>query len=53
MTVAWIDCQVRQAIELGTDTLFIGEITAAQVNHDGARVASMSDLARYGGVKRH
>ncbi len=46
MTVAWIDCQVPQAIELGTHTLFIGEITAAQVNDDGARVASMSDTRK-------
>jgi flavin reductase (DIM6/NTAB) family NADH-FMN oxidoreductase RutF len=53
-SLAWMDCEVRQAIDLGTHTLFVGEITAAQVNDDNARVASMSDTRmKYGGVKRH
>jgi len=52
--VAWIDCAVRQAIDLGTHTLFVGEVVAAAVNDDAARVASMSDTRmKYGGVKRH
>jgi flavin reductase (DIM6/NTAB) family NADH-FMN oxidoreductase RutF len=52
--VAWMDCAVRRAIDLGTHTLFAGEITAAAVNDDAARVAAMSDTRmKYGGVKRH
>jgi flavin reductase (DIM6/NTAB) family NADH-FMN oxidoreductase RutF len=52
--VAWMDCKVRRAIDLGTHTLFVGEIIAARVNDDDARVASMSDTRmKYGGVKRH
>lgn len=52
--VAWMDCAVRRVVDLGTHTLFVGEITAAQVNDDDARVASMSDTRmKYGGVKRH
>ncbi len=54
--VAWFDCEVRQAIDLGTHTLFIGEVVDAGIA-DGAeevRVASMSDTRmKYGGVKRH
>src|SRR6478736_1853657 len=47
--VAWIDCAVRQAIDLGTHTLFVGEVVAAAVNDDAARVASMSDTRmKYG-----
>ncbi len=52
--IAWIDCEVRQAHDLGTHTLFIGEIVAASINDDEARPASMSDTRmKYGGVKRH
>jgi flavin reductase (DIM6/NTAB) family NADH-FMN oxidoreductase RutF len=52
--VAWMDCSVRQSIDLGTHTLFVGEITAASVVDDEARVAAMSDTRmKYGGVKRH
>jgi flavin reductase (DIM6/NTAB) family NADH-FMN oxidoreductase RutF len=51
--IAWMDCAVRQAIDLGTHTLFIGEIISAGVNDDDARPASMSDTRmKYGGVKR-
>ena len=52
--VAWMDCAVRQSIDLGTHTLFVGEVVAAAVNQDEARIASMSDTRmKYGGVKRH
>lgn len=51
--IAWMDCAVRQAIDLGTHTLFIGEIISAGINDDDARPASMSDTRmKYGGVKR-
>ena len=53
-SVAWMDCTVRHSLDLGTHTLFVGEITAAAVNDDEARVAAMSDTRmKYGGVKRH
>ncbi|HET9665478.1 MAG TPA: flavin reductase family protein [Desertimonas sp.] len=52
--IAWFDCEVRHAVELGTHTFFVGEITAAAINDDQARAAAMSDTRmKYGGVKRH
>ncbi len=52
--VAWLDCSVRHTLDLGTHTLFVGEVVAAGVNRDDVRVASMSDTRmKYGGVKRH
>ncbi len=52
--IAWLDCEVRQAVELGTHTLFIGEVVDASVGDDDARAAALSDTRmKYGGVKRH
>ena len=52
--IAWLDCEVRQAVDLGTHTLFIGELVDAAINDDEKRAASMSDTRmKYGGVKRH
>jgi flavin reductase (DIM6/NTAB) family NADH-FMN oxidoreductase RutF len=52
--IAWMDCELRQQLDLGTHTLFIGEVVAAAVNDDEARAAAMSDTRmKYGGVKRH
>jgi len=52
--VAWMDCEVRQAFDLGTHTLFVGEVVDAALNAPDARPASMSDTRmKYGGVKRH
>lgn len=52
--IAWFDCEVRQSHDLGTHTLFIGEVVDAGINDDDARAASMSDTRmKYGGVKRH
>jgi flavin reductase (DIM6/NTAB) family NADH-FMN oxidoreductase RutF len=52
--IAWMDCAVRGSHDLGTHTLFIGEVVAAGVRDDEARAASMSDTRmKYGGVKRH
>ena len=52
--IAWFDCEVRHAVELGTHTFFVGKITAAAINDDEARAAAMSDTRmKYGGVKRH
>jgi flavin reductase (DIM6/NTAB) family NADH-FMN oxidoreductase RutF len=51
--VAWMDCEVRQAIDLGSHTLFIGEIVDAAINDGDARPAAMSDTRmKYGGVRR-
>ena len=51
--VAWMDCEVRHRLDLGSHTLFVGEIVDAAVNAGDARVASMSDTRmKYGGVKR-
>jgi flavin reductase (DIM6/NTAB) family NADH-FMN oxidoreductase RutF len=52
--IAWMDCEVRHQLDLGTHTLFIGEVVDAGINDDEARAASMSDTRmKYGGVKRH
>lgn len=52
--IAYLDCKVRHVHDLGTHTLFIGEVVDAGVRNDEARVASMSDTRmKYGGVKRH
>ena len=52
--VAYFECEVRQAIDVGTHTLFLGEMVAAGVNDDEAEVAAISHTRmKYGGVKRH
>jgi flavin reductase (DIM6/NTAB) family NADH-FMN oxidoreductase RutF len=52
--VAWLDCAVRHSLDLGTHTLFIGEVLDAALVDPDARPASMSDTRmKYGGVKRH
>ena len=52
--VAWVDCEVRHALDLGTHTLFVGEVVDAAINDGEARAASMADTRmKYGGVKRH
>ena len=52
--IAYVDCEVRQHHDLGTHTLFIGEVIDAAVRDHDARSASMSDTRmKYGGVKRH
>lgn len=52
--IAYMDCEVRQSHDLGTHTLFIGEVVDAGINVDDATSASMRDTRmKYGGVKRH
>jgi flavin reductase (DIM6/NTAB) family NADH-FMN oxidoreductase RutF len=51
--IAWLDCEVRQSIDLGTHTLFIGEVVDAGVRDEETRAAAISDTRmKYGGVKR-
>ena len=51
--IAWVDCEVRHTLDLGTHTLFVGEVVDAAIADDDARPASMSDTRmKYGGVKR-
>jgi flavin reductase (DIM6/NTAB) family NADH-FMN oxidoreductase RutF len=52
--LAWLDCELRHQVDLGTHTLFVGELVDAAVNRDDVRPASMNDTRmKYGGVKRH
>jgi len=52
--IAWIDCAVRHGLDLGSHTLFIGEVVDAAIRDPEARAASMSDTRmKYGGVRRH
>jgi flavin reductase (DIM6/NTAB) family NADH-FMN oxidoreductase RutF len=51
--VAWMECEVRQSVDCGSHTVFIGELVAAGINDDEARPASMSDTRmKYGGTRR-
>ena len=52
--IAWVDCEVRQTLHLGSHTLFVGEVVDGAIRDDEARAAAMSDTRmKYGGVKRH
>ena len=52
--LAWIDCEVRHTVDLGSHTLFVGEVVDAAIVDDDARPASMNDTRmKYGGVRRH
>src|SRR5690606_28157378 len=52
--LAWMDCEVRHRFDLGTHTLFVGEVVDASIRDDEARPASTQDTRmKYGGVKRH
>lgn len=53
--IAWFECEVRQSHDLGTHTLFIGEIVSAGADPESEdeRAAAISDTRmKYGGVKR-
>jgi flavin reductase (DIM6/NTAB) family NADH-FMN oxidoreductase RutF len=51
--IAWMDCTVGSAHDMGTHTLFVGELIDAGITDDAARPAAMSDTRmRYGGVRR-
>ncbi|MGH8915610.1 MAG: flavin reductase family protein [Acidimicrobiia bacterium] len=51
--VAWMDCEVRHVTDLGTHTLFVGEIVDASVEVEEQRAAALADTRmKYGGVKR-
>lgn len=52
--IAWFDCEVRHQVDLGTHTLFVGELVDAAINDDDKAAASMADTRmHYGGVQRH
>jgi flavin reductase (DIM6/NTAB) family NADH-FMN oxidoreductase RutF len=52
-SIAWMDCELRQSIDCGSHTFFIGELVGADINDDDARPASMSDTRmKYGGTRR-
>jgi flavin reductase (DIM6/NTAB) family NADH-FMN oxidoreductase RutF len=52
--VAWMDCELRHTLDLGSHTLFVGEVVDAGLERPEVRVAAMSDTRmKYGGVKRH
>ena len=52
--IAHLDCRVTFHHDLGTHTLFVGEVVDAGVRDDEARAAAMSDTRmKYGGVRRH
>ncbi len=51
--VAWLDCKVRHTLDLGSHTLFVGELVDAAIADDEKVTASLRDTRmRYGGVKR-
>ena len=51
--LAWLDCEVRHTLDLGTHTLFVGEAVDVAVLDEERRAANTSDTRmKYGGVKR-
>jgi flavin reductase (DIM6/NTAB) family NADH-FMN oxidoreductase RutF len=51
---AYLECRVQETLDVGTHSLFLGEVVAAGINDDEAEIASMSHTRmKYGGVKRH
>lgn len=52
--IAWLECETRHTFDLGTHSLFVGEVVGAGVaSEDPGRAAAMSDTRmKYGGVKR-
>ena len=51
--IAWLDCTVRHTLDLGSHTLFVGEVVDAELRDAEATPASMRDTRmKYGGVKR-
>lgn len=53
--VAWLECRVAQAIDVGTHDLFLGEVVDAGFREGGREmaVARMEDTRmKYGGVRR-
>ncbi len=51
--IAWLDCEVRAAHDLGSHVLFIGELTALAERDAEVEVASMAHTRmKYGGVAR-
>ena len=52
--LAWMDCEVRHTLDLGTHTLFVGEMVDGALRDEEPRAAALSDTRmKYGGVKRH
>ena len=51
--IAWMECEVRNAVDCGSHTFFIGELADAAINDDSATPASMADTRmKYGGTRR-
>jgi flavin reductase (DIM6/NTAB) family NADH-FMN oxidoreductase RutF len=51
--IAWMDCEVRHTVSLGSHTLFVGELVDAGINRAEATAASMRDTRmKYGGTRR-
>jgi flavin reductase (DIM6/NTAB) family NADH-FMN oxidoreductase RutF len=53
--VAWLEARVVNAMDVGTHTLFVGEVVdAGKDPHYEGRAASIGDTRmKYGGVRRH
>jgi flavin reductase (DIM6/NTAB) family NADH-FMN oxidoreductase RutF len=51
--VAWIECRLWRAVELGSHDLFVGEVADVGISMDDPVVARIEDTRmKYGGVKR-
>lgn len=53
--VAWIECRLHDTIDVGTHTLFLGEVvdTGFHEDREGTPVARIDDTRmKYGGVRR-
>ena len=51
--LAWVDYEVRHTLDLGSHTLFVGEVVDASIRDDEARPMPMNDTRmKYGGLPR-
>ena len=51
--LAWMDCEVRSAIDFGTHTFYVGEVVDAAMLKPESKPAAVADTRmKYGGVKR-
>ncbi|MFB3880280.1 MAG: flavin reductase family protein [Armatimonadota bacterium] len=48
--IGWLECQVRQQLEVGDHTLLIGEVIAAELKRDDVPLTTIAAGLRYGGV---
>jgi flavin reductase (DIM6/NTAB) family NADH-FMN oxidoreductase RutF len=49
--IGWLECQVRNQVEVGDHILFIGEVIAGELRSDSIPLTTIAAGLGYGGVK--